>query len=310
MAEWQQVDMSDFFPDEVLDLAQDAKGVAISVADVFNTTADFVDTLADYIVDYADPIAALVDALIQEIRNFIGDLRRAGAFALPVVPKDRNYKGGIDGFYNAVNLSLRDEADLDRPIFSPSSQMVGYVFVYGATDLKALYEGFLAQAKLLFDFGEFKDWDWALDPDAVPSRDLRRADSVPPDWKALRVADVFPSYDRLLGELEKMVASLQRSPSTQDFVQIMANVLRGKADQLEVLADFIEFFADQVEALFNMDDVWYVKVGPMAGGMEAFLADLIAAANKPPFRGDYFYVTGVVFVAAGPDATTLEELLG
>jgi len=309
MAEWEKKDLDEYFPSEITGLVTDISDVAEDVADIFDTVADFVDTLADWMIDYADPIAVIVDALIQEITLFIGDLRRAGAFALPVVPKGREYRDGIEGFYRAVNLSLRDEADLDRPQFSPSAQILGYAFVYGATDLKTLYEDFLAQAKFLFDVGEFKDWAWGVNPDLVPTRDQRRSNSKPPDWKAIRVADFWPPYDDFLGEMQKMVASLKRGRSTKEFVGYMAQALRNKAQQLNFLADYIEFFATEVEALFNMTGVWFIKVGPV-NGLEAWLAELIEAANKPPFPGDEWYVAGIVVLAGGPDTAALEELLG
>jgi len=301
--------MEQFFPgSDIFALATAISDVTDDVADVMAIAADAMDVLANFVIDEVDPIAILVDAIIEEIQRFVGDLR-ATASLLPVVPKDRYTKGGIEGFLGAVSRSFDDTADGDRPQFSPSAEVVGYVFAYGATDLAQLYEQFLLKATPLFDTGAFEDWKWSQFPDYVPPRTERQSSGKPPDWESIRVADVFPPYDDLLGELEKMAYSLGRGNSTSDFVRDMATTIRNKAQQLEQLSWFIDFFANQVEDLFQLDNIWYVKVGPVKG-IENWRAELLSASNRPPYKGEFYYVTGIAALAGGPSVEALEALLG
>jgi len=310
VGEWKKVDMADFYPSgDIQSLATSVSDVADDVADAFNIAADAVELLANFFVDEIDPIAALTDVIIDEITNFIGDLRTASASILPVVPQDRFYRGGIEGFIGAVSRSFDDRADSERPILSPSSDTVGYVFAYGATDLKELYDDFLGSAISLFDLGALEDWKFAADPDSVPSRAVRQSSGVPPDWESIRVSDVFPPYDDLLGELEKAAKIFGRGDSTQDFVRDMAATIRAKAQTLDALASYITFFANQVENLFQLENIWYLKVGPTQG-IENWRQELLTASNRPPYKGELFYVAGLAVFAGGADVATLEELLG
>ena len=120
MAEWEQIDMDGYFPTGVYPLITSVGDVAGQVGDFFETIADLLDTWADFLIDDVDPLAAVVDALIQEIRNFLSDFRNANAFLLVDTPRDRHYKGGIEGFIGAVNQSFDDLADAQRPQFTES----------------------------------------------------------------------------------------------------------------------------------------------------------------------------------------------
>jgi len=78
-----------------------------------------------------------------------------------------------------VNQSFDDLADAQRPQFTESANVVGYVYAYGTPDLESLYNDFIAKAKDLFNLGELKGWEWAQDPDYIPPRIVRSATGKP-----------------------------------------------------------------------------------------------------------------------------------
>ena len=310
MAEWEKISLSTLFPSETKTLAQSASALVTPAAQLLEQAAKVVDAMADVLINFADPFTALLAALKAEILLFIGDLRTAGVYVLPVLPPDPRTALGTSGLLSAIGQSFDDLADADRPTFSASSSVLGYVMMLGATDLLNLYNNFLKKLGDLFDLEEIKTWRWVLNPGEgyVPPRVIRSANAKPPDWKKMTVGSLWPVYDELLKGLEQFVEIYVPGQETNDFIKQLALVLRNKADILSDLAALLVTVANELEALLQMDGVWFVKV--TGNGVAAWKAALNAATNRPPFDPILHYTAGVVILSGGPDTAALERLLG
>lgn len=311
MAEWEKVNLDQFVPAEIRTLAGEIAAVVGPIADIMDVTADIIDASSVLMLGFTNPILALTAALKTEIENFIADLRDAGVYLLPVAPINLTDKKGFDAMLRDIQLSFDDLADPDRPIFSPSADVVGYVFMYGHTDLKFLYNSFLKQAQDIFDLGELKDFAWADSPgvDYIPPRIERTANARQPDWKDSTVSEVFPPVGVALTELQKAVEAFFPGEGVQDFLSQLALAMKAKATQLQDIADTLDDIADELDALFQLPDIWFVKIGPTTG-VDAWREQLNAASNRPPYRKDVHYVASVVAFTGGPDISALESLLG
>jgi len=308
VAEWEPANVEDFVPSEIKDLADSMADLISPIADIYDKAADAVELAADFMIVYVDPIRALVQTFVEEVVNFLGDLRTAGVYVLPVAPLNTSDRIGMEGLIKAVSTSFDDLADADRPQFSESAELVGYVILVGSDDISTLYDLFLKQSATLFDFGEFKDWEWAEDPDYVPPRVIRSANAKPPDWKNVTVAEVCPPIGEGLRELERSAEALYPGDALNDFIDALAEVMRNKSLILQALADRLEEIAQALEDFFKLD-VWYLKVGPIIG-QNSWREEFLNATNRPPYEEGVDYVSGLAFLGGGPSVVALERLFG
>lgn len=83
-----------------------------------------------------DPVAALVEQLIQEIEQFLSDVRQVGVYVAgdfsPSWPFD-DLRGGYAAYERRMLSRLVDRSDPTRPAFSPGSKVVA-VFLYQSFD--------------------------------------------------------------------------------------------------------------------------------------------------------------------------------
>ncbi len=309
MAQWEKINMLELIDPALRDLADQVGDTVEPVADLLAVAADLVKTFAKVIEGFADPIVGLVESLKKAIEDYISDMRTAGAYTLPIYPYDIRDKKGADGFIHEVHTSFDDIADPDRPQFSGSAEVVGYVFMYGAPDLKELWETFMKWAKELFDLGELKDWSWTTKPDPVPPRRVRSASGRPPDWKNVTVSEVFPLIGTMLKTLQQAVENFFPGEELGDFVDGFVDMIERKAKRLQEMADILQDMANLLDMLFNIADVWFIKIGPLIG-QDEWRLQFRDAVNRPPYRKKEMFVTGAAFFAGGPSVSALEKLLG
>jgi len=306
---WKKQNLDKLVPSEVKDLASEAAGLVSAVAEILDTAATIIDTLSAFIIAFSDPVIAIIQSFVDAVTDFIGDLRTAGAYLLPVVPSYRE-PNGLQQFLDKVVLSFDDIVDTDRPVFSSGANVAGVVIVAGAPNLADLFTTFLEKFGALVDITEFKKLKWQTDPekDEPPPVLARTCYGRKPDWSKKTVGNVFPGLDNALKNLENMVTKLFPGQQISDFIDAMVEAINNKVDDLQDTADALEDIATALDSLFDISDVYTLYSG-VVGGVDGFKTALNESINRPGFD-DTYYVAGAVFLAGGPGVSEFERIFG
>jgi hypothetical protein len=305
--------------------------------------AALLQALAAILIGIPDIFRALIMAAYQLLRDIINDLLNTGAYMyvdapglLPLeqsreqrlaalretgvfIDPGADWKAGRtlqsppavpDGFARwaaRFQGSFDDPGDLSRPVITDGAPIQAIFIVMAAPSLGALRQAIYLLGKL-FNIDAFirafEQYEQAEDPRRARAR---RGASVPPDWKAVRLRDLFPPLTGLLMIPEALRGLLAAVDNLAALIKNLANALAEKANVLLQLAAAIQAIIDLLDALSStgMYSLGVSTQGGIPGLKEAFLN----AGNRPPGG----YIGGVCFLAAGPNlakATMLFDLLG
>jgi len=149
MATWKSTTLSSMLPADDIEPILTASENAVTALESAATTLSAAAALMKaQVIDAIDPVRATLEALIQEIENFVSDYLAQGGYMLVVPPKlygDRSditsevipswwpISRSMDEFVTEVSQSVYDFADPNRPRFTESALVGGIVMIVSAT---------------------------------------------------------------------------------------------------------------------------------------------------------------------------------
>ena len=171
MAQWAQVevDLSKLLG-PINDVIAKIDSVLAFLIAVLNIVNKILEVVKVFLVGLLDPIRAIVEAIIEEIRNIIQDLKQLGVYITgdwKLFDADKNFVdlvGGYQGYERRMVARLLDTSDPGRPDFSSSSAVVGAFFYASSGDVAKLIR--LVQTLVRF-FGQ-GDLMGSANPAATP----------------------------------------------------------------------------------------------------------------------------------------------
>jgi len=86
MVAWEQKTLADLLPSELTSLVSSASSVASTVGGLISDVGTVVSDLSALVIDFLDPIEAASKAVIDEINNFVTDIKNTGVFMLVIPP--------------------------------------------------------------------------------------------------------------------------------------------------------------------------------------------------------------------------------
>lgn len=302
--------LADIAPEEIQGIATAASSVVGGIATVFSRLANVLEIAKTLLMMFIDPLATIVGELIQEIEDFVTDLRDAGVYVLVIAPLTKEDQRGTAEFISTVVSSCEDELDEERPQFSASSEVAAYVFLVGVEDFILLWHNFLKAMSKIFDFDAFRELKWVdedLPPDWPPLYYRSKAGKLP-DWRSITIGDMIKPLGEALNEIEALMEDMKGLLSdTQEFIDEFIGALQKKIDDIKAAAKAIRDIANALKDFFDITGVWYLDI--QTKGVDGFKNELISSTNRPPF-GDTSWTAGIVFLAGGPGVPPLVRLLG
>lgn len=299
--------------------------------------AALLQALAAILIGLPDIFRALILAAYALLRDIINDLLNTGAYmyvdAPGLMPTEvglretgifldpvADWKAGRtlqsppivpDGFTRWATrfaASFDDPGDLNRPVVTEGAPIQAVFIVMAAPSLGALRQLIYLLGRLL-NIDKFKVAFEKYDPTwQDPRRQrARKSKGVAPDWRAVRLRDLFPPLEGLLLLPEALKSLLSAVDDLSSLIRNLAAALEEKANLLLQLAAAIQAIIDLLDALKStgMYSLGVATQGGVAGLRQAFMT----ATNRPPGG----YLGGVCFLASGPNlakATMLFDLLG
>jgi hypothetical protein len=298
--------------------------------------AALLEALAAILIGLPDILRALIMAAYALLRDIINDLLNTGAYMyldVPgITPRESSiretglfidpiadWKAGRaagpppvtpDGWSRWASRFARsfdDPGDLQRPVVTDGAPIQAIFIVAAAPSLDAIAQFLYLLGKLL-NIDKFK---LAIEkyqnvPDPRRTR-AKSVNSVPPDWKAIRLRDIFPALEGLMMIPEALKGLLSAVDNLSALIKNLAAAMQDKANLLLQMAAAIQAILDLLDALKSTGfySLGVATQGGVAGLQNAFMT----ASNRPPGG----YIGGVCFMASGPNlakAAMLFDLLG
>ena len=298
--------------------------------------AALLDALAAILIGLPDILRALIMAAYALLRDIINDLLNTGAYMYLDVPgitpressiretglfiePAKDWKAGRDlgpppvtpdgwtRWANRFAASFDDPGDLHRPVVTEGAPIQAMFIVAAAPSLDAIAQLIYLLGKL-FNIDKFKLAIEKYDPHPDPRRmRAKKVNSTPPDWRSVRLRDIFPALEGLLMIPEALKALLSAVDNLSALIKNLAAAIHDKANLLMQMAAAIQAIIDLLDALKTTGfySLGVATQGGVAGLKNAFMT----ASNRPPGG----YIGGVCFMASGPNlakAAMLFDLLG
>jgi hypothetical protein len=298
--------------------------------------AALLQALSAILIGLPDPFKALILAAYQLLTDIINDLLNTGAYLYVDAPgispsqvtlsetgvrfdPGKQFKAGQalkpppvtpDGYQrwaSRFQASFDDPGDLKRPVITEGAPVQAVFIVMAAPSLDALRQSMYLIGKL-FNIDSFKrSFDRYKKGTPDPRRSRARTKSVKPDWKAVRLRDLFPPLEGLTVLPEALLGLLLQVETLSGLIKNLASAMQEKANVLLKLAEAIQAIIDLLDALKSSG--MYALNLSTKGGIKGLRDGFMKAIDRPPGG----YIGGVCFLAAGPNlakASMLWELLG
>lgn len=299
--------------------------------------AALLDALAAILIGIPDILRALIMAAYALLRDIINDLLNTGAYMYLDVPgltpressiretglfiqPAKDWKAGRDNgpppvtpdgwtrWATRFQKSFNDPGDLQRPVVTEGAPIQAVFIVAAAPSLDAIQQFIYLLGKLLnvdkFKLA-FEKYDQASsDPRLTRAR---KVNSTPPDWRSVRLRDIFPPLEGLLMIPEALKGLLSAVDNLSALIKNLAAAMHDKANLLMQLAAAIQAILDLLDALKSTG--FYSLGVATQGGVSGLVDAFQNAADRPPGG----YIGGVCFMASGPNlakASMLFDLLG
>ncbi len=222
---------------------------------------------------------------------------KTGAAPPPITPD------GFQVWAQRFIASFDDPGDTQRPTAHVGAPVQAVFICMALPSLDALKQLMYLLGQLL-NLDKFKRaWELFVDgPD--PRRARARMQSVAPDWKAMRLQDIFPPLRALLLLPEMLKALLLAVSDITSLLKNLAQALADKAQVLLKLAAAVQAIIDLLEALKATG--FYVLPVQTMDGVDGLKSAFLSAQNRPTGG----YVGGVCFLASGPNIGAAAGLFG
>jgi hypothetical protein len=145
----------------------------ISILEIADLMLSVIESL---LFGLLDPIRAILEALIQEIKNFIRDLKAMGLYVtgdFKLITPDNYFAdivGGFQAYEQRMLARLVDRSDVNRPDFSPSARTMGVFFYVSSGDIGSIVR---AIASLLALLGIKGKGTSTMPPPALPKAEFK-----------------------------------------------------------------------------------------------------------------------------------------
>lgn len=148
------------FPNEIPGL-KDFKaafdGIAQFLVQLLEILNQILEAAKIFVAAYANPIQTLATVLIEQIKQFINDIKQIGLyltgdwnlFKWPL----NDLRGGYQAYEKRMVARLQDQTDPTRPVVSPQTYVFG-LFLYASVDITGVYKliKVIGQLMALFSF--------------------------------------------------------------------------------------------------------------------------------------------------------------
>jgi len=145
MAQWEVLDLGDIVPDvikDTIDLIQSVLAPIQVILEIIQTVLNIIRT---FLILVANPLLALIEAIGNDIVQFLDDIAAAGIYVLYDFPTLDGINsissffskvgGGSAGFKKRVTDSFFDPYDQNRPSFSSAAQVGGIALAFDNQDI-------------------------------------------------------------------------------------------------------------------------------------------------------------------------------
>lgn len=131
----------------------------------------------------------------------------------------------------------------------------------------------------------------------------------PPDWRSVRVIDVFPPLAAVTGLLARVRDSIGPQTRALGILAEIARMLQRKAFLIEQIAAQIQELIGVLAALGELTNISMLPVPPQLFGNAGFV-EAIRDAENPPQVDDDAYVMGIVLYGGTGVTSALSAILG
>lgn len=131
-----------------------------------------------------------------------------------------------------------------------------------------------------------------------------------PKWVSIPMASVVPPLQNLFANLQKALGLLRFGDDVYD---ALGKLIQAIQDKIATLSEAIQQVQDAINLLISLaaflTDSYIIVHDVPAGGMDVFIADVLAASDAPDF-GKAGIVVGATFLATQPDAqATIDKFM-
>lgn len=131
-----------------------------------------------------------------------------------------------------------------------------------------------------------------------------------PKWVSIPMAAVVPPLQNLFANLQKALGLLRFGDDTYE---ALGKLIQAIQDKIDTLAEAVQQVQDAINLLISLaaflTDSYIVVHDIPSGGMDVFIADVLAASDAPDF-GRAGIVVGATFLATQPDAqATIDKFM-
>ena len=133
MSEWTTVSLDlDPLLEPIKPILQTIDSVLAMIIAILNIVNAILNIIKAFLIGLLDPIRPIIEAIIQEVRNFIHDIRQIGVYitgdwTLCKYPFT-DLVGGYGKYEKRMMARLMDSSDPNRPNWSSRSSAVGAFF--------------------------------------------------------------------------------------------------------------------------------------------------------------------------------------
>jgi len=145
MAQWEVLDLGDVVPSVIKDTIDVIQSVLAPITAILELIQTILNIIRTFLILFANPLLALIEAIGNDIKQFLDDLAAAGLYALYDFPQIRGadsvskfnslFGGGSAAFKQRVSQSFFDPYDTNKPAFSATAQVGGIVLAFDNQDI-------------------------------------------------------------------------------------------------------------------------------------------------------------------------------
>jgi len=347
---WTKTDLIPKVPDEINQFLTGVSTFAGKVSTALDIVSTALGIAKALYKGATDPFKALLGALIDELEKLIIDLFSTGVHAIVVQPFNLQPNVASTGdisLFDAENMddiynlsaaaftgapiqydefgiptltpgetinkaidSFGDSGDLNRPVFTSSSNVTGFgimVTAPGVGPFATILEGLTS----VFGYQEFLDLlNRLLRMANLETGGSLRPISTNPDWIGFTLKSI-PLIDDTRKLLLKVLAMLKGFLQAEDPVIALIEIIEKKVEALnDIVKDFQEL-VDQFKAALNATGIYVLDIPESTGGTEYIKESLRDDAMSDLVDNKYtamiLFVAGTLGTAGIEDA--IEEIL-
>lgn len=297
---WKQLTFPDQLPESVLNgIVTGVRTISTLVTTALEIAAAALETAAIFLLETVDPIAALIDQLVQEITELVSGIKDTGIKLTHILPTYAK-RNSLAQELSQLSASILDKYDPNRPITAIDSTVEESIAMVVLTarvgdlsSLEYLYEIFGALVNLTPLENLIKNYEINELPVLFPGQ------SRMPDWSSATLADAIPAVGALLQKLEELLYIYVKPLDLTAMVEKLAQILRIKAQLIDVLAQELEGLIEAYLQLIGYGlDALIIFGSATAQQLSAAIVSSVATMPRITSSGVVAYNDGVADTTA------------